>query len=66
MGRLQLQGELQAKKDAPKQYRGVLHAVKVILQNEGPRGLFRGIGSAVCIFGSDEVDVCADIFGWGG
>ncbi|KAJ5832611.1 hypothetical protein N7474_000922 [Penicillium riverlandense] len=44
--RLQLQGELQAKKDAPKQYRGVLHAVKVILQNEGPRGLFRGIGSA--------------------
>jgi solute carrier family 25 protein 34/35 len=49
MGRLQLQGELQAKKDAPKQYRGVLHAVKVILQNEGPRGLFRGIGSAVCV-----------------
>ncbi|KAJ5620129.1 hypothetical protein N7510_004113 [Penicillium lagena] len=44
--RLQLQGELQAKKDAPKQYRGVLHGVKVILQNEGPRGLFRGIGSA--------------------
>ncbi|PWY65884.1 mitochondrial oxaloacetate transporter [Aspergillus piperis CBS 112811] len=44
--RLQLQGELQAKQDAAKKYRGVLHGVKVILQNEGPRGLFRGIGSA--------------------
>lgn len=44
---LQLQGELQAKQDAAKKYRGVLHGVKVILQNEGPRGLFRGIGSAV-------------------
>ncbi|CAK46679.1 uncharacterized protein An14g06860 [Aspergillus niger] len=43
---LQLQGELQAKQDAAKKYRGVLHGVKVILQNEGPRGLFRGIGSA--------------------
>ncbi|KAJ5457905.1 hypothetical protein N7475_009293 [Penicillium sp. IBT 31633x] len=44
--RLQLQGELQNKKEAVKKYRGVLHGVKVILQNEGPRGLFRGIGSA--------------------
>ncbi|CAG7980206.1 unnamed protein product [Penicillium salamii] len=44
--RLQLQGELQAKNEAVKKYRGVLHGVKVILQNEGPRGLFRGIGSA--------------------
>ncbi|KAJ5678034.1 Mitochondrial oxaloacetate transport protein [Penicillium maclennaniae] len=44
--RLQLQGELQAKNDGVKKYRGVLHGVKVILQNEGPRGLFRGIGSA--------------------
>ncbi|EEA26240.1 Mitochondrial oxaloacetate carrier protein [Talaromyces marneffei ATCC 18224] len=42
--RLQLQGELQS--DAVKKYRGVLHGVKVILQNEGPKGLFRGIGSA--------------------
>lgn len=46
--RLQLQGELQAKADQAKRYKGVLHGVKVILQNEGPRGLFRGIGSAVC------------------
>ncbi|KAL4887435.1 mitochondrial carrier domain-containing protein [Aspergillus karnatakaensis] len=44
--RLQLQGELQAKQEAVKKYKGVLHGVKVILQNEGPRGLFRGIGSA--------------------
>ncbi|KAB8073926.1 mitochondrial carrier domain-containing protein [Aspergillus leporis] len=44
--RLQLQGELQTKSEAIKKYRGVLHGVKVILQNEGPRGLFRGIGSA--------------------
>lgn len=44
---LQLQGELQAKSEAAKKYKGVLHGVKVILQNEGPRGLFRGIGSAV-------------------
>ncbi|EAA65244.1 hypothetical protein AN0066.2 [Aspergillus nidulans FGSC A4] len=43
---LQLQGELQAKSEAVKKYKGVLHGVKVILQNEGPRGLFRGIGSA--------------------
>ncbi|EKV10656.1 Mitochondrial oxaloacetate transporter (Oac), putative [Penicillium digitatum PHI26] len=27
-------------------YKGPLHGIKVILQNEGPRGLFRGIGSA--------------------
>ena len=45
--RLQLQGELQAKRDAPKLYRGVLHGVRVVRQNEGLRGLFRGIGSAV-------------------
>ncbi|RAL14661.1 putative mitochondrial oxaloacetate transporter (Oac) [Aspergillus homomorphus CBS 101889] len=44
--RLQLQGELQSKSDAVKKYRGVFHGVKVVLQNEGPRGLFRGIGSA--------------------
>ncbi|KAK8170365.1 mitochondrial carrier domain-containing protein [Phyllosticta citribraziliensis] len=44
--RLQLQGELQAKKDAPKMYRGVLHGISVILKNEGPKGLFRGINCA--------------------
>jgi solute carrier family 25 protein 34/35 len=46
--RLQLQGELQS--DAVKKYKGVFHGIKVILQNEGPKGLFRGIGSAVCIW----------------
>ncbi|KAJ5893467.1 hypothetical protein N7495_005158 [Penicillium taxi] len=46
--RLQLQGELQTKNEAVKKYKGVLHGIKVILQNEGPRGLFRGIGSAYC------------------
>ena len=45
--RLQLQGELQAKTDAPKLYKGVIHGIKVIGQNEGIRGLFRGLGSAV-------------------
>ncbi|CDM30673.1 hypothetical protein DTO013E5_681 [Penicillium roqueforti] len=44
--RLQLQGELQNKNQAVKMYKGPLHGIKVILQNEGPRGLFRGIGSA--------------------
>ncbi|KAI9803200.1 MAG: hypothetical protein M1825_001991 [Sarcosagium campestre] len=44
--RLQLQGELQSKKDAPRLYRGVLHGVGVILKNEGPQGLLRGLGSA--------------------
>lgn len=44
--RLQLQGELQSRKDAPRLYRGVFHGVKVVLQNEGPKGLFRGIGAA--------------------
>ncbi|MCJ1376969.1 Mitochondrial oxaloacetate carrier protein [Xylographa soralifera] len=44
--RLQLQGELQSKLDAPRMYKGVLHGVKVIAQNEGPKGLFRGIGAA--------------------
>lgn len=29
-----------------RKYKGVLHGVSVIAQNEGPRGLFRGIGSA--------------------
>lgn len=45
--RLQLQGELQAKKDAPKMYRGVLHGVATIVRNEGPKGLFRGLSCAV-------------------
>ncbi|KAI9816752.1 MAG: Mitochondrial oxaloacetate carrier protein [Pycnora praestabilis] len=44
--RLQLQGELQSKKDAPRMYRGVTHGVGVIVKNEGIRGLLRGIGAA--------------------
>ncbi|KAH7552051.1 hypothetical protein BM1_08913 [Bipolaris maydis] len=44
--RLQLQGELKAKSDAPRLYRGVFHGVGVILKNEGPRGLLRGLGCA--------------------
>jgi solute carrier family 25 protein 34/35 len=45
--RLQLQGELQARKDAPRLYKGVFHGVGVILKNEGPKGLLRGLGCAV-------------------
>jgi len=44
--RLQLQGELQSKDVAVKKYRGVFHGVKVIVQNEGVKGIYRGIGAA--------------------
>ncbi|KAI9683949.1 MAG: Mitochondrial oxaloacetate carrier protein [Trizodia sp. TS-e1964] len=44
--RLQLQGELQSKSEATRKYKGVFQGVSVILKNEGPKGLFRGIGSA--------------------
>ncbi|KXT12601.1 hypothetical protein AC579_374 [Pseudocercospora musae] len=44
--RLQLQGELQAKRDAPKLYKGVLHGVRVIYSNEGMKGLLRGLNCA--------------------
>lgn len=68
--RLQLQGELQAKSAQAKQYKGVVHGVKVILQNEGPRGLFRGIGTAVCselskkesCAGTDGKSICYSTF----
>lgn len=46
--RLQLQGELQSKKDAPRLYKGVLHGVKVVYANEGLKGLLRGLNCAVC------------------
>ena len=46
--RLQLQGELQAKRDAPRLYRGVFHGVSVIFKNEGMKGLLRGLNCAVC------------------
>lgn len=45
--RLQLQGELQTTKDAPRMYKGVGHGVKVVLQNEGLKGLLRGLNCAV-------------------
>lgn len=45
--RLQLQGELQTKKDSPRLYKGVGHGIKVVLQNEGVRGLLRGLSCAV-------------------
>jgi len=44
--RLQLQGELQKKGHAPRLYNGVAHGVKVIVQNEGLRGIYRGVGAA--------------------
>lgn len=44
--RLQLQGELQAKKDAPKLYRGVFHGMSVVYGNEGLKGLLRGLNCA--------------------
>lgn len=45
--RLQLQGELQTKTDAPRMYKGVAHGVKVVIQNEGVKGLLRGLSCAV-------------------
>ena len=45
--RLQLQGELQSKKDAPRLYKGVLHGVRTVYKNEGMRGLLRGLNCAV-------------------
>ncbi|KAF2004294.1 mitochondrial carrier [Amniculicola lignicola CBS 123094] len=44
--RLQLQGELKSKKEAVRLYRGVFHGVSVILKNEGPKGLLRGLSCA--------------------
>jgi len=44
--RLQLQGELQSKKEAVRLYKGVFHGVGVILKNEGPKGLLRGLSCA--------------------
>jgi len=38
---------LQAKKDAPKMYRGVFHGMSVIVKNEGVKGLLRGLNCAV-------------------
>lgn len=43
---MQLQGELQEKGLQPRLYKGPIHGVTVILRNEGPAGLYRGIGAA--------------------
>ncbi|KAF8852262.1 mitochondrial oxaloacetate transport protein-like protein [Acephala macrosclerotiorum] len=44
--RMQLQGELQEKGLQPRLYKGPFHGVKVIVGNEGLRGIYRGIGAA--------------------
>lgn len=44
--RLQLQGELQSKAEAPRLYRGVLHGMSVVFRNEGMKGLLRGLSCA--------------------
>ncbi|KAL8371442.1 hypothetical protein RB595_001308 [Gaeumannomyces hyphopodioides] len=44
--RMQLQGELQEKGHQPHHYRGPFHGVSVIVRNEGPGGIYRGLGCA--------------------
>ncbi|KAF8451867.1 mitochondrial carrier domain-containing protein [Terfezia claveryi] len=46
--RLQLQGELAAKSETKRLYTGVFQGVRVIVANEGLRGLFAGLGAAYC------------------
>lgn len=46
--RLQLQGELQSKQDAPRLYKGVIHGMSTVFKNEGMKGLLRGLNCAVC------------------
>ncbi|KAH7037923.1 mitochondrial oxaloacetate transport protein [Microdochium trichocladiopsis] len=43
---MQLQGELQTKGHQIRHYNGPIHGVRVIVQNEGLRGIYRGIGCA--------------------
>jgi len=59
--RLQLQGELKAKQDAPRLYRGVFHGVRVIIQNEGLKGLYRGLGCAVSTIPSLHMRLCMKV-----
>ncbi|KAH0553102.1 hypothetical protein GP486_006708 [Trichoglossum hirsutum] len=54
--RLQLQGELQKKADTQRLYKGVFHGVRVILKNEGLKGLLRGLGCAVGLTCLDCLD----------
>ncbi|KAF5877345.1 putative mitochondrial oxaloacetate transport protein [Botrytis fragariae] len=44
--RMQLQGELQEKGLQPRLYKGPIHGVTTIVRNEGPGGIYRGIGAA--------------------
>ncbi|KAL9052010.1 MAG: hypothetical protein Q9162_005675 [Coniocarpon cinnabarinum] len=44
--RLQLQGELQSKQNAPRLYKGVAHGLTTVFRNEGMRGLLRGLNCA--------------------
>ncbi|KAL8401944.1 hypothetical protein RB596_008636 [Gaeumannomyces avenae] len=41
-----LQGELQERGHQPHHYRGPFHGVSVIVRNEGPGGIYRGLGCA--------------------
>jgi len=43
---MQLQGELQDKGHQPHHYKGPFHGVRVIVGNEGLRGIYRGLGTA--------------------
>jgi solute carrier family 25 protein 34/35 len=43
---MQLQGELQEKALQPRMYKGPIHGVRVIVGNEGLKGIYRGIGGA--------------------
>lgn len=44
--RMQLQGELLKKNSQPHIYNGPFHGIKVIIRNEGLRGIYSGIGGA--------------------
>ncbi|KAJ1335388.1 solute carrier family 25 member 34/35 [Microdochium nivale] len=44
--RMQLQGELQTKGHQIRHYNGPIHGVRVILQGEGLKGIYRGLGCA--------------------
>ncbi|KAI5811097.1 mitochondrial carrier domain-containing protein [Peziza echinospora] len=46
--RLQLQGELAAKSETKRLYTGVFQGVRVIVVNEGVRGILAGLGAAYC------------------
>lgn len=45
--RLQLQGELQARSTANRMYKGTFHGLYLIVTTEGPRSVYKGLGSAL-------------------